>query len=646
MTRLLPSLPLLVLALAVPAAAQSFRDANCDGAVDERDRASLVRLLFAPTPSSCAAADVNRDGVPDAADLVAFARGPAVTFIGIASPDGRPAPSLGTLPDGTPVYFRNAGFGFVVVVEGGVAPSGAPIGLAVLDSVPGNPGHRPDLQVIADRQLGNGSREICDEFGVPANPTLDFSPLTQPVADSINDLSCRFDVATRANIACTQNAFGQLGFVSSATRAQFCLSVTSGMAFPTGDTLIAVQLRDQSRLVGPVRQMMLRVQSGPFPPTFTPVPPTATPTATDTPSPTATASVTRTASSTPTMTLTRTRTRSATPTRTTTATPLPSLTATRSVTPTPSLTATRTRTTTAGATSTPTPATTPTRTRTGPSATATATATRTASGGATATRTASGAATPTRTATAPTPTRTRTTTPNGTPTRTGTPTRSATVTPPPPATATVTRTRTISPTPTPTSNARGPEITFFGLTRADDIRMQPTGVENGVTVYQPAFGFAFSLVIEAKPGPSRARVGNSTYIDGGSPDLQIQVTRPLGNGSTLVCDDAPPTLGGVPPINPPSFADTPANADRFNDLGCRFIDGGGNKVGRQCGDSTACVLGEDGIFGCATSDATIQFCGFVGQALTFPRGDTLVTARVRDVQGNLGAPRQMLIRVR
>ena len=129
------------------------------------------------------------------------------------------------------------------------------------------------------------------------------------------------------------------------------------------------------------------------------------------------------------------------------------------------------------------------------------------------------------------------------------------------------------------------------------------------------------------------------------PDLQIQVTRPLGDGSSLVCDDAPPTLGGVPAINPPSFDDTPANDDRLNDLACRFIDGGGNKIGRVCGDSTACVLGEDGIFGCVTADATVQFCGFMGQALTFPPGDTLVTVRARDVQGNLGAPRQLLVRV-
>ena len=82
---------LLTLALAAPAAAQPFRDADCSGAVDEQDRATVVARLFG-NPAGCAAADVNRNGRSDAADLIAFARGPHLAFLGIASPDGRPAP--------------------------------------------------------------------------------------------------------------------------------------------------------------------------------------------------------------------------------------------------------------------------------------------------------------------------------------------------------------------------------------------------------------------------------------------------------------------------------------------------------------------------------------------------------------------------
>lgn len=172
-----------------------------------------------------------------------------------------------------------------------------------------------------------------------------------------------------------------------------------------------------------------------------------------------------------------------------------------------------------------------------------------------------------------------------------------------------------------------------------------SGTVGGVPLYEPSFGFGFSLVVEAKSGASSRPPGPSTYAPSGLPDLQIEVTQPLGNGSSDVCDDTPPFLGGVPAVNPPSFGDDPAIADSINDLACRFIDGTGVKVGRACNDAAACVLGTDGQFGCAAEDSTLQYCGFISQVLTFPSGDTLVTARVRDSAGNLGASQQLIVRV-
>ena len=277
-----------------------------------------------------------------------------------------------------------------------------------------------------------------------------------------------------------------------------------------------------------------------------------------------------------------------------------------------------------------------TRTPTGPTATKTRTATRTRTGAtATATRTPSGGT--------PTPTRT-----GATPTRSRTATRTATATvsgPSPTRTRTATRTRTITPTPSPTVEATGPEITFLGLTRADDALLSPSGLSGQIPIFQPTFGFGFSIIVEAKPGASHARVGNSTYDPFGTPDLQVQVTRPLGDGSSSVCDDMPPLLGGVPAINPPNFGSDPTIAERLNDLSCRFIDGSGRKIGRQCGETSSCVLGMDGQFICVSGDTTIQFCGFMGTNLGFLSGDTLVTVRVRDVQGNLGPAKQLIIRV-
>jgi hypothetical protein len=164
-------------------------------------------------------------------------------------------------------------------------------------------------------------------------------------------------------------------------------------------------------------------------------------------------------------------------------------------------------------------------------------------------------------------------------------------------------------------------------------------------VYQPPFGHGFSIVVEAKPGASHATAGNSTYNPGGTPDLQIEVTQPLGDGSAAVCDNMMPMLGGVPATNPPDFGDDPGVADRLNDLGCRFIGGAGEMTGHPCDDSSACVLGIDGQHHCAAGDSSIQFCGSISQNLEFPSGDTLVTARVRDVRGNLGPPQQLIVRV-
>ncbi|MGH7785894.1 MAG: hypothetical protein ACRERC_03450, partial [Candidatus Binatia bacterium] len=313
--------------LSAPAAlAQGSRDANCDGSVTEADRAAVAQQLFSDAAPACAAIDINRDGIVSAADLIAYASGPRITYIGIASPDGQPARSLGNLEDGTPVYFRNAGFGFLLVVEAAGAPTGSSVGTTVFNSNPGDPARRPDFQIIVDRPLGDGSAEVCDEFGVPSVDGADFA-LTQGITNTINDFACRFEVATRRPAACTQDSFGQLNFVATDTRAQFCVLVTASMAFANGDTRLRVQVRDESGLLGPLREMVLRVAAGPPPPTFTPPPATPTRTATETPSATATISLTptpsltRTASPTATASRTLPPTRTLTPTRTATTAP-------------------------------------------------------------------------------------------------------------------------------------------------------------------------------------------------------------------------------------------------------------------------------------------------------------------------------------
>jgi hypothetical protein len=194
----------------------------------------------------------------------------------------------------------------------------------------------------------------------------------------------------------------------------------------------------------------------------------------------------------------------------------------------------------------------------------------------------------------------------------------------------------------------GPIIGFFGLILPNDELIDPDGVDpTGIPIYERPFGSGFSIVVEAERGISNRNVATFAFDEFGRPDLQIQVNRPLGNGSTLVCDDGMFQLevGGVPAINPPSFADDQGISDRLNDFGCRFQNGAGLPVGRACNEKFACIRFDNGAFGCVSPQAQRQFCGQISQNLEFPVGDTTVTTRVRDVDGNLGPPAQIIIRV-
>jgi hypothetical protein len=391
------------------------------------------------------------------------------------------------------------------------------------------------------------------------------------VADALNDLGCDFKSADASGGACTMNGFGENAFAGEGTQVQFCLQVPKTLAFPLGDTVVSVQLRDTDGNIGPLQQIVVRVAEGPPPPTFTPTP-TRTPTATATLRPTA--SPTPTPTDVPTLTPTRTPTATQTPTWSATPTPPPSAT--------------------------------------------------------------------------PTPTH-----PSPTPTRTGSPTR----TPTPTVTPTVTQTPTVTSTPTPLI---GPTVTFFGLTYADDTLIPPSGmIGDQIQVYSLGFGSGFHIVVEGKPGPSGASVDpaqlTSYKVDRTDfPDLQIQASNPLGNGSDTVCDRFGPSPGGVPRIWPVNFDLTQRNIDILNDFGCRFVDGSGGNAGRSVND--ACV--QYTINGSGTGErgyqdpinSRVQFCGAITSIELFPQGqgdsgDTVLTVRLRDTAGNVGDPKQIIVHV-
>ena len=201
------------------------------------------------------------------------------------------------------------------------------------------------------------------------------------------------------------------------------------------------------------------------------------------------------------------------------------------------------------------------------------------------------------------------------------------------------------------SCAAGPDITYFGVARADGTARTPSGYDDaGRPLYAVTGGDGLFLVVEARPGPSGAPVGRQAfmYAQGDPtvlPDLQMLVSRSLGDGNPVVCDKVRPNQGGVPGERPLEFTGTQAVADAINDLGCRVNDGAGQPQGIS-DPSEACTAFNGGSdFHFVDSDSTLQFCTPIAQAWSFPRGTTIVKARVRDTADFVGPAREIAIQV-
>ncbi len=127
------------------------------------------------------------------------------------------------------------------------------------------------------------------------------------------------------------------------------------------------------------------------------------------------------------------------------------------------------------------------------------------------------------------------------------------------------------------------------------------------------------------------------------PDLQIEVSNNLGNGSTAVCDETGTNAVGVPAVTPFDFS--PNEAAAINDLSCRFQDGTGQPQGRDKTDACTLSLPAEVYQFVFPKVSTIQYCGLITPVAAFLPGDTTVAARVRDTAGNLSAVSSIIIRV-
>lgn len=187
--------------------------------------------------------------------------GPVITWIGGARADGMVTNPLSVDKSGVPTYQASAGSGFILVVEAKPGISGIDVGRNIFLHSDSDPTMQPDLQIISNRDLGNGSKEVCDRRkpnpgGVPAvNPPV-FAE-TQQVSDAMNDLGCRFETFIESESGCTVDKLGNFAFASKETTAQFCTIVARSFAFPIGTTEIQVRLRDTAGNFGPVKKLRL-----------------------------------------------------------------------------------------------------------------------------------------------------------------------------------------------------------------------------------------------------------------------------------------------------------------------------------------------------------------------------------------------------
>jgi hypothetical protein len=211
-------------------------------------------------------------------------------------------------------------------------------------------------------------------------------------------------------------------------------------------------------------------------------------------------------------------------------------------------------------------------------------------------------------------------------------------------TLTPTGTNTPEPRPTPTpSISIGPIVTALGIADVGGQVNQPIGVdESGRPVFARSEEAGFILFVEGRPGRSQLPIGTVVFNPKRSdpaaqPDLQVQVSRALGDGSESVCDAAYPRVGGVPGTVVGLFDAVQFVTDALNDFGCRF------RVFPE--PDFACTQDSGANLVYQNPSSTVQFCTLINDALTFPPGDTIVTARLRDIGGNVGEPAQIVVRV-
>lgn len=156
------------------------------------------------------------------------------------------------------------------------------------------------------------------------------------------------------------------------------------------------------------------------------------------------------------------------------------------------------------------------------------------------------------------------------------------------------------------------------------------------------------IVVEGGVGLGQVTPGTSLQSGppDNRPDLQIETTQAMGNGSAAVCDTGPTSTGGggVFPILVPDFtleSNPQPNPGTITgalaDFACRFEYHPAGALCTSFGDlATQRYLG---------SGSILQFCDAISANAAFLPGESIVTVRLRDINGSTGPTAQIVVRV-
>jgi hypothetical protein len=235
-----------------------------------------------PTPPATATPlstrPIGKDFKPAKGQLI----GPIITHLGAARADGVAVQPVSVDSKGIPTYVTTAGSGFILVVEAKAGIGGNEVARTVFAYQADDPSVRPDLEIISSRDLGDGSKKVCDRMkpdlgGVPAVNPPRFDTKKE-ISDAINDFACRFETFNESASSCTATAQGDFAFIERDTQQQFCMMVARAWGFPEGDTIITVRVRDMKGNPGPSKQVRIRhPAASKVPKQATPVPTPAKP---------------------------------------------------------------------------------------------------------------------------------------------------------------------------------------------------------------------------------------------------------------------------------------------------------------------------------------------------------------------------------